>query len=83
MAVELSGLTFVFLLVGTQRRNKKVVHHQEVNEDKKLKQTIKKFGKWETINFGSFLSDLSEFPIIVDTLTIFFCRGRHAATPRY
>ena len=22
---------------GTQRRNKKVVHHQEVNEDKKLK----------------------------------------------
>ncbi len=29
---------------GTQRRIKKVVHHQEVNEDKKLKSTIKKFG---------------------------------------
>ncbi len=30
---------------GTQRRIKKVVHHtQEVNEDKKIKSTIKKFG---------------------------------------
>ena len=33
-----------FWCVGTQRRTKKVVHHQEVNEDKKLKSTIKKFG---------------------------------------
>ena len=30
---------------GTKRRIKKVVHHtQEVNEDKKIKSTIKKFG---------------------------------------
>ena len=34
----------IFGYVGTQRRTKKVVHHQEVNEDKKLKSTIKKFG---------------------------------------
>ena len=37
-------LIFIFEL-GSQRRTKKVVHHQEVNEDKKLKSTIKKFGK--------------------------------------
>lgn len=32
---------------GTQRRTKKVVHThgQEVNEDKKLKSQIKKFGR--------------------------------------
>lgn len=80
MAVELASLTFVFLLVGTQRRNKKVVHHQEVNEDKKLKQTIKKFGKWKSINFWMVFVwfNLSEFTIIADTLTAtnhLFCRA--------
>ena len=29
---------------GTQRRTKKVVHRQEVQEDKKLKSCISKFG---------------------------------------
>ena len=37
-------IDIVFLNVGTQRRTKNVVHHTEVNEDKKLKSTIKKFG---------------------------------------
>jgi len=41
------GKFLMFLtLLGTQRRTKKVVHHTEaVAEDKKLKATIKKFGK--------------------------------------
>jgi hypothetical protein len=34
-----------YVTVGTQRRTKKVVHHAEVEEDKKLKSQIKKFGK--------------------------------------
>ncbi len=33
------------LTVGTQRRTKKVVTSQAVGEDKKLKATVKKFGK--------------------------------------
>jgi nascent polypeptide-associated complex subunit beta len=37
-------MSLICYIVGTQRRTKKVVHHQEVNEDKKLKSTIKKFG---------------------------------------
>ena len=32
-------------LIGTQRRKKKHVNQQNVNEDKKLKSAIKKFGK--------------------------------------
>jgi hypothetical protein len=34
-----------FLILGTQRRTKKVVTTQTVGEDKKLKATVKKFGK--------------------------------------
>jgi hypothetical protein len=33
------------MLLGTQRRTKKVVTQHTVNEDKKLKATVKKFGK--------------------------------------
>ena len=36
--------------IGTQRRKKKHVTVQNVNEDKKLKSAIKKFGKW-CLNF--------------------------------
>lgn len=42
--------SFCFNL-GTQRRTKKVVTHvqTEVSEDKKLKATIKKFGKYNLL----------------------------------
>ena len=37
--------SFCLTFIGTQRRTKKVVHaREEVNEDKKVKATIKKFG---------------------------------------
>jgi hypothetical protein len=44
----------LLFLLGTQRRTKKVVHSHsnEVNEDKKLKSTIKKFGKL-TLDMGT------------------------------
>jgi len=52
---------------GTQRRNKKVVHHQEVNEDKKLKQTIKKFGMQQ-------LQDIDEVNMFKDDHTVIHFR---------
>merc|ERR1711981_90966 len=48
---------------GTQRRTKKVVHHQEVNEDKKLKSTIKKFGMQT-------LQDIDEVNMFKDDNTV-------------
>ena len=48
---------------GTQRRTKKVVHHQEVNEDKKLKSTIKKFGMQS-------LQDIDEVNMFKDDNTV-------------
>merc|ERR1719284_553410 len=48
---------------GTQRRTKKVVHHQEVNEDKKLKSTIKKFGMQQ-------LQDIDEVNMFKDDHTV-------------
>merc|ERR1719284_1506779 len=48
---------------GTQRRTKKVVHHQEVNEDKKLKSTIKKFGMQQ-------LQDIEEVNMFKDDNTV-------------
>lgn len=45
----------VYYHIGSQRRTKKVVHHQEVNEDKKLKSVIKKFGRYQNIIFLIFL----------------------------
>jgi len=50
-------------LLGTQRRTKKVVHHQEVNEDKKLKSTIKKFGMQA-------LQDIEEVNMFKDDNTV-------------
>tara|TARA_B110000503_G_C7039460_1_gene367588 strand:+ start:107 stop:466 length:360 start_codon:yes stop_codon:yes gene_type:complete len=49
--------------IGTQRRTKKVVHHQEVNEDKKLKSTIKKFGMQS-------LQDIDEVNMFKDDNTV-------------
>merc|ERR1712170_69011 len=48
---------------GSQRRTKKVVHHQEVNEDKKLKSTIKKFGMQQ-------LQDIDEVNMFKDDNTV-------------
>merc|ERR1711981_475791 len=48
---------------GTQRRTKKVVHHQEVNEDKKFKSTIKKFGMQQ-------LQDIDEVNMFKDDHTV-------------
>jgi len=48
---------------GTQRRTKKVVHHTEVNEDKKLKSTIKKFGMQS-------LQDIDEVNMFKDDNTV-------------
>merc|ERR1711935_515512 len=50
---------------GTQRRTKKVVHSygQEVNEDKKLKSTIKKFGMQQ-------LQDIDEVNMFKDDNTV-------------
>eukprot|EP00356_Strombidium_inclinatum_P002489 CAMPEP_0170478632 /NCGR_PEP_ID=MMETSP0208-20121228/114_1 /TAXON_ID=197538 /ORGANISM="Strombidium inclinatum, Strain S3" /LENGTH=153 /DNA_ID=CAMNT_0010750925 /DNA_START=58 /DNA_END=519 /DNA_ORIENTATION=- len=52
---------------GTQRRTKKVVHHQEVNEDKKLKSTIKKFGMQT-------LQDIDEVNMFKDDNTVIHLR---------
>merc|ERR1719450_1157946 len=52
---------------GTQRRTKKVVHHQEVNEDKKLKSTIKKFGMQQ-------LQDIDEVNMFKDDHTVIHFR---------
>merc|ERR1712139_191871 len=52
---------------GTQRRTKKVVHHQEVNEDKKLKSTIKKFGMQA-------LQDIDEVNMFKDDHTVIHFR---------
>merc|ERR1711981_117463 len=52
---------------GTQRRTKKVVHHQEVNEDKKLKSTIKKFGMQS-------LQDIDEVNMFKDDNTVIHFR---------
>ena len=43
--------------VGTQRRTKKVVTTQTVGEDKKLKATVKKFGKFHFILYSQFLTE--------------------------
>jgi len=51
------------IVLGTQRRTKKVVHHQEVNEDKKLKSTIKKFGMQS-------LQDIDEVNMFKDDNTV-------------
>ena len=48
---------------GTQRRVKKVVHHQGVEEDKKLKSTIKKFGMQQ-------LQDIDEVNMFRDDNTV-------------
>ena len=50
---------------GTQRRTKKVVHNtnNEVNEDKKLKSTIKKFGMQQ-------LQDIDEVNMFKDDNTV-------------
>ena len=48
---------------GTQRRTKKVVHKQEVAEDKKLKSTIKKFGMQS-------LQDIEEVNMFKDDNTV-------------
>ena len=48
---------------GTQRRTKKVVHHTEVAEDKKLKSTIKKFGMQS-------LQDIDEVNMFKDDNTV-------------
>ena len=48
---------------GTQRRTKKVVHHQEVSEDKKLKSTIKKYGMQQ-------LQDIDEVNMFRDDNTV-------------
>ena len=53
----------VYLILGTQRRTKKVVHHTEVNEDKKLKSTIKKFGMQS-------LQDIDEVNMFKDDNTV-------------
>lgn len=42
---EKVSVCFSWQCVGTQRRKKKHVNVQNVNEDKKLKSAIKKFGK--------------------------------------
>ena len=52
---------------GSQRRTKKVVHHQEVNEDKKLKSTIKKFGMQQ-------LQDIDEVNMFKDDHTVIHFR---------
>merc|ERR1719450_454208 len=52
---------------GSQRRTKKVVHHQEVNEDKKLKSTIKKFGMQQ-------LQDIDEVNMFKDDNTVIHFR---------
>ena len=57
-------LIFIFEL-GSQRRTKKVVHHQEVNEDKKLKSTIKKFGKLQVRINREFLLFLHVMIILI------------------
>jgi nascent polypeptide-associated complex subunit beta len=49
--------------LGTQRRTKKVVHHTEVAEDKKLKSTIKKFGMQS-------LQDIDEVNMFKDDNTV-------------
>ena len=48
---------------GTQRRIKKVVHHTEVPEDKKLKSTFKKFGMQQ-------LQDIDEVNMFKDDNTV-------------
>ena len=48
---------------GTQRRTKKVTHHQEVNEDKRLKSTVKKFGMQD-------LKDIEEVNMFKDDNTV-------------
>ena len=53
----------VYLILGTQRRTKKVVHHTEVAEDKKLKSTIKKFGMQS-------LQDIDEVNMFKDDNTV-------------
>ena len=45
--LHLHAHVFTMILnIGTQRRKKKHVPVAQVNEDKKLKSAIKKFGKW-------------------------------------
>jgi len=48
---------------GTQRRTKKVVHRQEVNEDKKLKSAVSKFGMQP-------LQDIDEVNMFKDDNTV-------------
>ena len=38
------------ILIGSQRRTKKVVTHQTVQEDSKIKTAIKKYGEWKNTN---------------------------------
>ena len=53
-----------YCFIGTQRRTKKVVHHkEEVNEDKKVKATIKKFGMQS-------LQDIDEVNMFKDDNTV-------------
>jgi hypothetical protein len=53
-----------FCFIGTQRRTKKVVHSTpEVNEDKKVKATIKKFGMQA-------LQDIDEVNMFKDDNTV-------------
>jgi len=62
---------------GSQRRTKKVVHHQEVNEDKKLKSTIKKFGKFQARFSREFLLFLHVMLILISGIF------RYATIARY
>lgn len=65
-------------LLGTQRRTKKVVTSNTVEEDKKLKATVKKFGMWTCHHFfinSEFigvqaLNDIDEVNMFKDDNTI-------------
>ena len=60
--------------IGSQRRTKKVVHHDTVNEDKKLKSTIKKFGMQS-------LQDIDEVNMFKDDNTVIHLKKPQSKWP--
>lgn len=63
------------MIPGTQRRKKKHVNVQNVNEDKKLMSTIKKFGKFSDLLVNSCvgvqpLQDIDEVNMFKDDNTV-------------
>ena len=53
----------IFYCVGSQRRTKKIVHHDTVKESKELKSCIKKFGMQQ-------LQDIDEVNMFKDDNTV-------------